>query len=217
MAARARRTVPAAAAPGRCPWAGSDPLYVHYHDREWGKPTHDDLRHFEFLVLESAQAGLSWITILRKREAYRKAYRGFDPRRVARFGARDVARLLSDAGIVRNRAKIEASIGNARKFLEIQAEFGSFDRWLYARLGGKPVVNRWKRMNEIPARTDLSDEIAKELKERGFKFLGPTIIYSHLQAVGAVNDHVIGCFRWKACGGGRPERRHRAPSAHMPR
>jgi DNA-3-methyladenine glycosylase I len=197
--------------PTRCPWAGTDPLYVDYHDREWGRPTHDDLRHFEFLVLESAQAGLSWITILRKREAYRKAYRGFDPRSVARFAARDVARLLADAGIVRNRAKIEASIGNARAFLEIQAEFGSFDRWLYARLGGKPIVNRWKRMKDIPARTDLSDAIAKELKERGFKFLGPTIIYSHLQAVGAVNDHVIDCFRWKACGGG--PRRGRAPSA----
>jgi DNA-3-methyladenine glycosylase I len=164
------------AVPERCSWAGSDPLYVHYHD-------------FEFLVLESAQAGLSWITILRKREAYRKAYRGFDPRRVARFGARDVARLLADTGIVRNRAKIEASIGNARAFLAIQAEFGSFDRWLYARLGGRP---------------------AKALKERGFRFLGPTIIYSHLQAVGAVNDHVVGCFRWKACGA-------RAPTARTPR
>jgi len=193
----------------RCPWAGSDPLYVDYHDREWGRPTHDDLRHFEVLVLESAQAGLSWITILRKREAYRKAYRGFDPRRVARFDARDVARLLADAGIVRNRAKIEASIGNARAFLEVQAEFGSFDRWLYARLGGKPIVNRWKRMKDIPARTALSDAIAKELKERGFKFLGPTIIYSHLQAVGAVNDHVMDCFRWKACGGRAPTARTR--------
>jgi DNA-3-methyladenine glycosylase I len=204
-------------APERCPWAGSDPLSIDYHDREWGKPTHDDLRHFEFLVLESAQAGLSWITILRKREAYREAYRGFDPRRVARFGARDVARLLSDAGIVRNRAKIEASIGNARAFLAIQAEFGSFDRWLYARLGGRPVVNRWDRMKDIPARTDLSDAIAKELKARGFRFLGPTIIYSHLQAVGAVNDHIVGCFRWKACAGGRRERQGRSPSARRPR
>ncbi len=203
--------------PARCPWAGSDPLYVQYHDREWGKPTHDDLRHFEFLVLESAQAGLSWITILRKREAYRKAYRGFDPGRVARFGARDVARLLSDPGIVRNRAKIEASIGNARAFREIQAEFGSFDRWLYARISGRPVVNRWKRMKDIPARTDLSDAIAKELKERGFRFLGPVIVYSHLQAVGAVNDHIVSCFRWKACGGGRRAPRGRAPTARTPR
>jgi DNA-3-methyladenine glycosylase I len=182
----------------RCPWAGSDPLYLRYHDEEWGTPTHDDLRHFEFLVLESAQAGLAWITILRKRENYRKAYRGFDPRRVARFGARDVERLLGDAGIVRNQAKIEASIENARRFLEIQAEFGSFDRWLYARLGGRPIVNQWKRMKDIPPRTELSDAIAKELKQRGFRFLGPTIIYSHLQAVGAVNDHLVDCFKWKA-------------------
>ncbi len=188
----------------RCPWAGSDPLYRNYHDTEWGTPTHDDLRHFEFLVLESAQAGLSWSTILRKRENYRKAYRGFDPRRVARFGARDVDRLLADPGIVRNRAKIEASIENARRFLEIQAEFGSFDRWLYARLGGKPIINHWKRMKDIPARTDLSDSIAKELKQRGFRFLGSIIVYSHLQAVGAVNDHLIDCFRWH--GGSRHQR-----------
>jgi DNA-3-methyladenine glycosylase I len=181
----------------RCPWAGSDPLYLRYHDTEWGAPTHDDRRHFEFLVLESAQAGLSWITILRKREAYRAAYRGFDPRQVARFTARDVKRLLADPGIVRNRAKIEASIENARRFLEIQAEFGSFDHWLYARLGGRPIVNQWKRMKDIPPRTPLSDAIAKELKQRGFRFLGPTIVYSHLQAVGAVNDHLVDCFRWK--------------------
>jgi DNA-3-methyladenine glycosylase I len=190
-----------AAEPERCAWAGSDPLYVTYHDREWGKPTHDDLRHFEFLVLESAQAGLSWITILRKRENYRKAYRGFDPRRVARFGARDETRLLADAGIVRNRAKIEASIGNARAFLAIQAEFGSFDRWLYARLGGRPLINRWKRMKQIPPHTELSDAIAKELKQRGFRFLGSTIVYSHLQAVGVVNDHLVDCFRWRATAG----------------
>jgi DNA-3-methyladenine glycosylase I len=187
----------------RCPWAGNDPLYLRYHDEEWGKPTHDDLRHFEFLVLESAQAGLSWITILRKRENYRKAYRGFDPRRVARFGARDVERLLANPGIVRNRAKIEASIENARRFLEIQEEFGSFDRWLYSRLGGRPIVNRWKRMKDIPPRTGLSDAIAKELKGRGFRFLGSIIMYSHLEAVGAVNDHLVTCFRWKAAARGR--------------
>ena len=181
----------------RCPWAGSDPLYVRYHDTEWGTPTHDDQRHFEFLVLESAQAGLSWITILRKRENYRKAYRGFDPRRVARFSARDVERLLVDPGIVRNRAKIEASVENARRFLEMQSEFGSFDRWLYGRFGGLPIANQWKRMAEIPARTELSDAIAKELKKRGFRFIGPTIVYSHLQAVGAVNDHLVDCFRWR--------------------
>lgn len=185
----------------RCPWAGTDPAYVAYHDGEWGMATRDDRRHFEFLVLESAQAGLSWITILRKRDGYRKAYRGFDPRRVARFGPRDVARLLADAGIVRNRAKIEASIANARCLLEIQAEFGSFDRWLRARLGGRRVVNRWRRMRDVPPRTELSDALAKELKARGFRFLGSTIVYSFLQAVGAVNDHLVTCFRWKACGG----------------
>jgi DNA-3-methyladenine glycosylase I len=191
---------------------------VAYHDAEWGKATHDDRRHFEFLVLESAQAGLSWITILRKREAYRKAYRGFDPRRVARFGARDVARLLGDAGIVRNRAKIEASIGNARRFLEIQAEYGSFDRWLYARIGGRPLVNRWRRMRDVPPRTLLSDAIAKELKQRGFRFLGSTIVYSFLQAVGAVNDHLVTCSRWKACGGRfAPARGRQAPSARRHR
>lgn len=200
---RAAGIAPRRSARTRCPWAGTDPAYVAYHDGEWGKATHDDRRHFEFLVLESAQAGLAWITILRKREAYRKAYRGFDPRRVARFGPRDVARLLADAGIVRNRAKIAASIENARRFLDIQDEFGSFDRWLYAQLGGRPLVNRWRRMGDVPPRTPLSDAIAKELKERGFRFLGSTIVYSFLQAVGAVNDHVVTCFRWKACQGRR--------------
>jgi DNA-3-methyladenine glycosylase I len=187
----------------RCPWAGSDPLYLSYHDEEWGTPTHDDFRHFEFLVLESAQAGLSWITILRKRENYRKAYRGFDPDRVARFGARDVERLMADLGIVKNRAKIEASIENARRFLEIQAEHGSFDRWLYTRLGGRPIVNQWKRMKDIPPRTPLSEAIAKELKQRGFRFLGPTIVYSHLQAVGATRRSDDRRFRWKECRGAR--------------
>jgi DNA-3-methyladenine glycosylase I len=205
-----KSTATSAAEPVRCPWAGSDPLYLRYHDEEWGTPTHDDRRHFEFLVLESAQAGLAWITILRKRENYRKAYRGFDPKLVARFGACDVERLLTDPGIVRNRAKIEASIGNARQFLEIQAEFGSFDRWLYSQLGGRPIINQWKRMKDIPPRTELSDAIAKELKQRGFRFLGPTIVYSHLQAVGAVNDHLVDCFRWKAVARGRPRGAARA-------
>src|SRR5512137_1695833 len=208
----APRTRPRTRERVRCGWSGTDELYVAYHDEEWGTPVHDDLRHFEFLVLESAQAGLSWITILRKREAYRKAYRGFDPRRVARFTDRDVARLLADPGIVRNRAKIEASIENARRFLDIQEEFGSFDRWLTARIGGKPVVNRRKRMEDIPPRTGLSDAIAKELKQRGFRFLGPTIVYSHLQAVGAVNDHVVDCFRWKAAARGK----HPASSRSRP-
>lgn len=178
----------------RCPWCGTDELYVRYHDEEWGVPTHNDRRHFEFLVLESAQAGLSWITILRKRENYRRAYRGFDPLKVARFGSREVERLLGDSGIVRNRAKIEASISNAKAFLAIQKEMGSFDAYLWRLTGGRPLVGRWKTMAGIPARTELSDALAKDMKERGFRFLGSTILYSHLQAVGVVNDHLASCF-----------------------
>jgi DNA-3-methyladenine glycosylase I len=182
----------------RCPWAGSAEPYVGYHDKEWGVPVHDDVRHFEFLVLEAAQAGLSWLTILKKRDAYRAAYRGFDPARVARFGARDVKRLLGDAGIVRNRAKIASSINNAGRFLEVQKELGSFDAYLWAWTGGKPVVNRWTEQSQIPARTELSDAISRDLKARGFSFVGSTIVYSHLQAVGVVNDHLVSCFRFKA-------------------
>ena len=188
----------------RCPWCGTDELYVRYHDEEWGVPTHDDRRHFEFLVLESAQAGLSWITILRKRENYRKAYRGFDPAKVARFAARDVERLMGNAGIVRNRAKIEASISNARLFLALQRERGSFDAYLWGWTGGRPVVNRWKALADIPARTELSDAVAKDLKARGFRFLGSTIMYSHLQAVGVVDDHLASCFRARRSGAPRP-------------
>jgi DNA-3-methyladenine glycosylase I len=179
----------------RCPWAGDNLLYVDYHDSEWGTPVHDDVRHFEFLVLEAAQAGLSWLTVLKKREAYRAAYRGFDPVRVARFGARDVQRLLGDAGIIRNRLKIESSINNARRFLAVQEEFGSFDAYLWDWTGGKPVLNRWETIAEVPPRTELSDAISKDLKARGFSFVGSTIIYSHLQAVGVVNDHLLSCFR----------------------
>jgi DNA-3-methyladenine glycosylase I len=182
----------------RCPWGnGGDPLYARYHDEEWGLPLHDDIRHFEFLVLEAAQAGLSWITILKRREGYRKAYRGFDPVKVARFTARDSERLLADAGIIRNRAKVASSINNARRFLEVQKEFGSFDAYLLKWTDGKPVVNQWKAQKEIPPRTELSDAISKDLKARGFSFVGSTIIYSHLQAVGVVNDHLVSCFRWK--------------------
>jgi DNA-3-methyladenine glycosylase I len=184
--------------PNRCPWGSKEPIMVRYHDEEWGVPVHDEIRHFEFLVLESAQAGLSWLTILRKREAYRAAYRGFDPARVARFTARDVKRLLADAGIVRNRAKIASSINNARRFLEVQREFGSFDAYLWRWTGGKPVVNRWSELSRIPPRTELSDAISRDLKERGFSFVGSTIIYSHLQAVGVVNDHLVTCHRWKS-------------------
>jgi len=181
----------------RCPWGGSNEWYIPYHDTEWGLPVHDDVRHFEFLVLEAAQAGLSWLTILKKRDAYRRAYRGFDPARVARFGARDVERLLGDEGIVRNRLKIMSSINNAKRFREIQAELGSFDAWLWRWTGGKPVVNRWASQSQIPPRTELSDAISRDLKARGFSFVGSIIIYSHLQAVGVVNDHLMSCFRWK--------------------
>jgi DNA-3-methyladenine glycosylase I len=181
----------------RCPWSTTDKLYIRYHDEEWGVPVHDDLRHFEFLVLESAQAGLNWLTILRKREGYRAAYRGFDTRRVARFDARDVERLLGDTGIVRNRAKIESSINNARRFLEVQREFGSFDAYLWGWAGGGPIVSRRRSLAEIPARTDLSDALSKDMKGRGFSFVGSTTLYAHLQAVGVVNDHLVTCFRWK--------------------
>ena len=180
---------------GRCPWAGDNPIYVDYHDTEWGMPVHDDARHFEFLVLEAAQAGLSWLTVLKKRDAYRAAYRGFDPARVARFGARDVARLLGNAGIIRNRLKISSSISNARRFLEIQEEFGSFDAYLWGWTGRRPVLNRWKEQSEVPPRSELSDAISRDLKARGFSFVGSTIVYSHLQAVGVVNDHLLSCFR----------------------
>ena len=181
----------------RCPWAGSSEPYVSYHDKEWGVPVHDDVRHFEFLVLEAAQAGLSWLTILKRRDGYRAAYRGFDAARVARFAARDVERLLGDAGIIRNRAKIASSINNARRFLEVRKEFGTFDSYLWAWTGGKPLVNRWAGQSEIPARSELSDAVSKDLKKRGFSFVGSTIVYSHLQAVGVVNDHLLSCFRWK--------------------
>ena len=179
----------------RCAWGTQGPGR-DYHDNEWGVPVHDDRLLFEFLILESAQAGLSWATILNKRENYRKAYRGFDPEIVARFGARDIKRLLNDAGIVRNRLKIESSINNAQRFLEVQQEFGSFDAYLWSFVGGSPIVNRWKTLSEIPPKTELSDTVSKELKKRGFRFVGSTIIYAHLQAVGVVNDHLVDCFRY---------------------
>jgi DNA-3-methyladenine glycosylase I len=179
----------------RCPWAGSDPLYVAYHDTEWGVPVHDDRRLFEMLILEGAQAGLSWITILRKRERYRAAFDRFDAARIARYGSADVARLLADPGIVRNRLKIESAIGNARAFLRVQEEFGSFARYQWDFAGGKPIVERRKSIRDVPPRTELSDAWSKDLKRRGFKFVGSTIVYAHMQAVGVVNDHVVDCFR----------------------
>jgi DNA-3-methyladenine glycosylase I len=185
----------------RCPWCEGLDLYRRYHDEEWGVPVHDDRKHFEFLVLESAQAGLSWSTILKKRENYRRAYHNFDPKTVARFGARDIDRLLKDAGIVRNRSKIESSINNARRFLEVQKEFGSFDAYLWGFVEGSPVVNRRQTLEEIPAKTELSDRISKDLKNRGFRFIGSTIMYAHLQAVGLVNDHLFSCYRYRELAG----------------
>lgn len=179
----------------RCGWCGTDPLYVEYHDREWGVPVHDDRSLFEFLVLEGAQAGLSWITILRKREAYRRAFDDFDVERVARYGARKVAALLNDAGIVRNRLKIESAIKNARAFANVVDEHGSFDRYQWRFVDGAPIVNRFRTMKDVPPRTEISDVLSKDLKRRGFSFVGSTIIYAHMQAVGMVNDHLVTCFR----------------------
>ena len=183
-------------APVRCEWAGSDPLYIAYHDSEWGVPVHDDHRLFEMLILEGAQAGLSWITILRKREAYRRAFAGFDAARVARFTAARVERLLADPGIVRNRLKVEGTVRNARAFLEVQREFGSFDDYIWQFVGGRPTRNAWRTLTQVPARTAESDALSKDLLKRGFKFVGTTIIYAFMQATGMVNDHVTGCFRY---------------------
>jgi DNA-3-methyladenine glycosylase I len=183
----------------RCQWSEGDPIYIKYHDEEWGVPVHDDRKHFEFLVLESAQSGLSWLTILRKRENYRRAYDNFEPAKVAEYGEEKITELLSDPGIIRNRMKIEASVNNARRFLEIQKEFGSFDAYIWSFVDGKPVVNSYETVKEIPANSALSDRIAKDLKARGFKFLGSVTVYSHIQATGLVNDHIDSCFR-KQCG-----------------
>jgi DNA-3-methyladenine glycosylase I len=181
--------------PVRCAWCGTDPLYVAYHDEEWGVPVTDDQKLFEFLVLEGAQAGLSWITILRKREAYRKAFRRFDPKRVARFGARDLERLLGDPGIVRNRLKLSSAINNAKAFLRVQEQYGSFSAYQWGFVDGRPIRNRFARVADVPPRTEVSDAFSKDLKQRGFTFVGSTIVYAHMQAVGMVNDHVKGCFR----------------------
>jgi DNA-3-methyladenine glycosylase I len=187
----------------RCRWCGTDPLYVRYHDQEWGVPVHDDRKHFEFLILEGAQAGLSWSTILKKREHYREAFAGFDPARVARYGRRDVARLMKNPGIVRNRLKIESAAKNARAFLAVQKEFGSFDRYVWPFVGGRPIQNRRRHMREVPATTPESDALSRDLKKRGFTFVGSTIVYAHMQAVGMVNDHTVDCFRHKQLGARR--------------
>jgi DNA-3-methyladenine glycosylase I len=181
----------------RCPWSGSDPLYVRYHDREWGVPVHSDRKLFEFLILEGAQAGLSWITVLRKRENYRRAFAGFDPEKVARFDGRKIASLMKDEGIIRNRLKILAAIGNARAFLQVQEELGTFDKYLWQFVGGRPKINRRRSIREVPARSPESDALSADLKKRGFKFVGTTICYAHMQAVGMVNDHLTSCFRFR--------------------
>jgi DNA-3-methyladenine glycosylase I len=182
----------------RCHWAKSD-LMLPYHDTEWGVPVHDDRRHYEFLILEGAQAGLSWETILRKRAAYREAFDQFDPVKVARYDARRVARLLNNAGIVRNKLKIASAIANARAFLKVQEEFGSFDQFIWQFVDGKPKVNGWKTHKQLPARSKESEAMSKELLARGFKFVGPTICYAHMQACGIVNDHLVDCFRHGEC------------------
>jgi DNA-3-methyladenine glycosylase I len=182
----------------RCGWVSeSNQLMVQYHDREWGVPNHEDGRHFEFLVLEGAQAGLNWSIILNKREGYRRAFSGFDPKKVARYSEKRVQKLLLDPGIIRNRQKIESAVRNARAFLSVQEEFGTFDAYAWHFVGGQPKVNSWRTMTQIPASSPESDAFSKDLKQRGFSFVGSTIIYAHMQAVGMVNDHLVHCFRYR--------------------
>ncbi|HGY56702.1 MAG TPA: DNA-3-methyladenine glycosylase I [Caldithrix abyssi] len=182
----------------RCFWVPEeDPLYVKYHDEEWGVPVKDDQRLFEFLILETFQAGLSWRTVLHKRENFRRAFEGFDPQRVARFDEAKSAELIQDAGIIRNRLKIRAAVSNAQAFLKVQEEFGSFAKYIWGFVNGRPIQNNWKLDKEIPARTELSDRISADLKKRGFKFVGSTVIYAHMQATGMVNDHTVDCFRYE--------------------
>ena len=181
----------------RCEWGTVSQLYIDYHDNEWGVPVHDDRMLFEFLVLEGAQAGLSWETVLKKRENYRKAFSDFDPVKVSRYGDKKIEALMGNKGIIRNRLKIASAVNNAKRFLEVQKEFGTFDAYIWQFVNGKPITNRFKSMQEIPATTKESDAMSKDLKKRGFKFVGPTICYAHMQATGMVNDHVVGCFRYK--------------------
>jgi DNA-3-methyladenine glycosylase I len=185
---------------GRCEWGDKGgELYVTYHDTEWGVPVHDDRKQFEFLMLEGAQAGLSWLTVLRKREAYRKAFADFDPVKVARFSEKKIETLIQNPGIIRNRLKIKAAVSNARAFLEVQHEFGSFDAYIWGFVDGKTIQNRWKTMSDLPATSVQSEALSKDLKKRGFKFVGSTIMYAHMQAAGMVNDHLVSCFRYREC------------------
>ena len=179
----------------RCAWSGTDPLYIQYHDHEWGVPVHNDRRLFEMLILEGAQAGLSWLTVLKKREAYRQAFDDFDPSRIAKYDGRKVQELINNPGIIRNRLKIQAAIQNAQAFLKVVEDFGSFDRYIWQLVGNRPVQNQWKKPQEIPARTQESDALSEDLKKRGYKFVGSTICYAYMQAVGMVNDHLLDCFR----------------------
>lgn len=181
----------------RCSWATS-PLMIKYHDKEWGVPVHDERKLFEFLVLEGVQAGLSWEIVLKKRENYRKAFHNFDPVKISKYTEKDIRRLLNDSGIIRNKLKITAAINNAKRFLEAQKEFGSFDKYIWSFVNNKPIRNKFRSLKDIPTRTELSDLISKDLKKRGFSFVGSTICYAHMQATGMVNDHVVSCFRWKA-------------------
>jgi DNA-3-methyladenine glycosylase I len=183
----------------RCSWCGEDEVYLKYHDREWGMPCHSSKKLFESLILDGAQAGLSWITILKRREAYRAAFDNFDAEKIARYGKKDIERLMADSGIIRNRRKIESAIGNAQAYLKLTETEASFSKWLWNFVDGKPVLNHWKDPSEIPASTELSEKISKDLKKHGFSFVGPTIIYAWLQAEGLINDHLVFCFRWKEC------------------
>ncbi len=180
----------------RCQWPGKDSLYIEYHDKEWGTPVFDDHKLFEFLILETFQAGLSWITVLRKRENFRKAFDYFDYKKIANYNQNKIDKLLEDAGIIRNKLKIKATISNARAFIEIQKEFGSFSNYIWAFTNHKPIINHWEKDEDVPAKTRLSDKISKDLKNRGFKFVGSTVTYAHMQATGMVNDHITGCFRY---------------------
>jgi len=183
----------------RCPWCLGDPEYMRYHDREWGVPLKHSLKLFEFLILDGAQAGLSWLTILKRREAYRLAFDGFDPEKMARYGEKDITRLLKDSGIIRNRLKIQSAIGNARAYCNMEDAGEKFGKWLWNWVDGKPIVNHWKTMADIPASTGLSENISRELKKKGFSFVGPTIIYAFIQAAGLVNDHLADCYRYYSC------------------
>ena len=202
----------------RCEWGGNDPEMVAYHDTEWGVPVHDDPTHFEFLVLEGAQAGLSWSTILHRRAGYRKAYAGFDIAKVARFTPAKVEKLLGDTGIIRNRAKVESAVRNARAFLAVAEEFGSFDAYVWGFVGGRPIVNSWRRIGQVPPTSPESEALSKDLRRRGFGFVGPTVCYAHLQATGLINDHLVSCFRYaELTGPGASGRGRRRGSASAPR